>query len=77
MATVAEPTTALDLADEFRHGRTTCRPFELWRFANVEAGSDSARRVLFRHAMIHAGYLLTRKGWPYKRCPMCHRGLSR
>ncbi len=77
MATVTV-TKALDLADEFRHGRTTCRPIELWRHADDESGGSlTARMTLFRHAMIHAGYLLTAKGNPYKRCSMCHETLRR
>ena len=77
MATVAE-SSALALADEFRHGLTTCRPIELWRLADDESrGVRAARLERFRHSMIHAGYLPTAKGSPYKRCPMCHEALHR
>lgn len=73
---VAEQSEALALADEFRHGRSTCRPMQLWEFANRESGGHlGARLVRFRHSMLHAGYLLTAKGKPYKRCPMCHTSL--
>jgi hypothetical protein len=67
---------ALDLADQFRQGRETCRPIQLWRLADEETGGVRAARVLvFRHSMIHAGYAVTAKGGPYKRCPMCHSAL--
>jgi hypothetical protein len=73
---VAAQSEAITLADEFRHGRSTCRPVELWRLANGEArGHVGARLVRFRHSMLHAGYLLNSKGKPYKRCPMCHCSL--
>lgn len=73
---VAEQSEAILLADEFRHGRATCRPFQLWQIANREAGGHiAARLVRFRHSMMHAGYLLTAKGKPYKRCPMCRAAL--
>lgn len=74
---VTVATTALELADNLRRGRGTARVIELWRAADQEATAVSERLVLFRHAMLHAGYLTTAKGHRYKRCPMCHGVLAR
>jgi hypothetical protein len=78
MATVAGTLTALELADRLRVGEGRASPFEIWQHADREAdGVRAARQTLYRHSMIHAGFLLTAKGDPYKRCPMCHSALKR
>ena len=74
--------TALELADAHRELDTfglaagVPPPFALWRAARAESEGRQDRVVRYRHAMIHAGHLLTRKGKPYKRCPMCHHLLK-
>lgn len=51
-------TKLLLLADEARRDRSKARPFDLWLLADREAADKPAlRRDLYRHALIHAGYL--------------------
>lgn len=48
------------------------RPFDLWRLADGAVSSVSARRILYRHALIHAGLLADRvTGAVYPSCPDC------
>jgi hypothetical protein len=77
MATIEGTLTALDLADRKRAGDSSITSFRLWEHANHAAGGREVRQTLFRHSLIHAGCLLTAKGYPYKRCPMCHSALKR
>lgn len=69
--------SALDLADAVRRGDSDATSYELWRAADREAkGIETARRSIYRHAMIHAGFLVTAKGPPYRRCPDCREQLD-
>lgn len=69
-----EPLPALAIAERVREGTSLpINAYDLWLAAKYESsGNGEARRTKFRHAMIHAGFLVTTKGAPYKRCPMCH-----
>lgn len=52
-------------------------PYDLWLLADREAaGVDSKRRELYRHALIHAGYLLSIHEKPYVICPICYEQLT-
>jgi hypothetical protein len=73
--TVTETITSLELADALREGQSFATPFDLWLAAKYEAGGD--RLTLFRHALIHAGYLVNSKGNAYRQCPLCHERLAR
>jgi len=76
--TTTETIPALALADALRHGRAIAKPFDLWLAADRESGGIVSGRILrYRHALVHAGYALNRRGNPYKVCPMCHERLRR
>lgn len=65
----------LDLADATRRGREKATAYELWEKANAESVSETERRDVYRHAMIHAGHLVTKAGTPFQRCPICREKL--
>lgn len=72
-----EPIPALAIAERIRAGtKVPVNAYDLWLAAKYESdGNAEARRTRFRHAMIHAGFLKTSRGAPYKRCSMCHMKL--
>jgi hypothetical protein len=72
-------TALLDRANASRRGGKAAQPHELWLLAEeASAGSATARRELFRHAMVHAGHLVeAATGVAYATCPTCGETLGR
>lgn len=67
--------SALEMADASRRGQDEATPYALWQRANEEARTESERRDLYRHAMVHAGHLVTKAGTTFRRCPICREPL--
>lgn len=71
----AADTKMLARADAARADPSSASPYQLWQLADREAaGVKTARTSLYRHAMIHAGYLVKQKR-PYRVCPICEQRL--
>lgn len=75
-AVVADDSKALRYADAARADPDAAGPYHLWQLADREASSPPARVRLYRHAMIHAGYLLSSRGRPYRICRICRAKLG-
>lgn len=70
-------------ANRVRARESNVRPAGLWRMAAVEAGGLTDRETrkrrieLFRHAMIHAGYVnAPGTDARYPACPVCAEKLA-
>ena len=75
---VASGTKLLLRANQARTDPAATTPFHLWQLADREAnGVRTARTILYRHAMLHAGYLVEKKtGKPFRVCPDCSEPLA-
>lgn len=70
------------LGDKQRRKPGAATPLSLWHSANQEAnGSRDGRVQIYRHAMIHAGFLIEKPKdgepeRPYAVCPLCEKDLT-